>query len=138
SSLGGQGEPAGPSASVQKCWDRQLIMKVKDDLMAEAVDDFSRARLLAASAPHSGAWLDVPPISAIGLRMNNETIYKDCCGSASWLLFVFTSCLLMWSPGGRQRYPWFVMPPQCRSSSASLAGERYHLPRTRQSWCIGT
>ena len=42
--------------------------------MAGAVDDYSRARLLAASATHSGAWLDVPPISAIGLRMNNETI----------------------------------------------------------------
>jgi hypothetical protein len=42
--------------------------------MAGAVDDFSRARLLAASAPHSGAWLNAPPLSVVGLRINSETI----------------------------------------------------------------
>jgi len=32
-----------------------------------------KAGLLAAQAPHSGDWLFATPITAIGLRMSNET-----------------------------------------------------------------
>ena len=69
-----QAEPSGQSVSVQRCWDRPLIEKVKSELLAGAADDYSRARLLAAYAPHSGDWLNAPPLTAVGLRMNNETI----------------------------------------------------------------
>ena len=32
------------------------------------------AQLLAASAPHSGDWLQAPPVTAIGLRLTDEMI----------------------------------------------------------------
>ena len=35
---------------------------------------YTKARLLAVSSPHSGDWLNAPPITAIGLRMSNEAI----------------------------------------------------------------
>jgi hypothetical protein len=38
------------------------------------MDDVSRARLKAAFAAHSGDWLNAPPLSAVGLRMDNETL----------------------------------------------------------------
>jgi hypothetical protein len=42
--------------------------------MLNALDDKDKARLLATQAPHSGDWLFATPITAIGLRMSNETI----------------------------------------------------------------
>jgi len=42
--------------------------------MLHALDNKNKTRLLAAQAPHSGAWLFATPITAIGLRMSNETI----------------------------------------------------------------
>ena len=45
-----------------------------DRLLADAPDDYTKARLLAVSAPHAGDWLNAPPMSAIGLRMSNEAV----------------------------------------------------------------
>ena len=43
--------------------------------MASCTDPYNRARLLASSAPpHSGAWLQAWPITACGLRLDDETI----------------------------------------------------------------
>ena len=38
------------------------------------VKTVSRARLLAAGTRESGAWLNAPPISSLGLRMSNDTV----------------------------------------------------------------
>ena len=35
---------------------------------------FERARLLAVAAPESGAWLRALPVSALGLRMDDDTV----------------------------------------------------------------
>lgn len=37
-------------------------------------DDESKARLLAANSAESGAWLNAPPVSSLGLRMSDEAI----------------------------------------------------------------
>ena len=39
-----------------------------------AEDSYTRARLLATSAPHSGDWLLAIPISSCGLRLDDEAI----------------------------------------------------------------
>ena len=38
------------------------------------VDPRDRARLLATAAKESGAWLNVQPISSLGLRMDDDTV----------------------------------------------------------------
>jgi hypothetical protein len=66
--------PAGVSANKQKTWDKPCIDKTYSTLLASQVDDQSRARLLAASAPHSGDWLQALPISSCGLRLDDESV----------------------------------------------------------------
>ena len=39
-----------------------------------AINDIDKARLLAASSPHSGDWLHAPPITAVGLRLSDEAV----------------------------------------------------------------
>jgi len=41
---------------------------------SHATTDIDKARLLAASSPHSGDWLAAPPITAVGLRLTDEEI----------------------------------------------------------------
>ena len=41
--------------------------------MEGAVDDIDRARLLASRSKESGAWLHALPISAMGLRLEDES-----------------------------------------------------------------
>ena len=72
--LGGSTPPSGDSASSQRAWDQEIVQKPTDHLLAAAPDDYNRARLMAVSSPHSGDWLNAPPITAIGLRMTNEAI----------------------------------------------------------------
>jgi hypothetical protein len=66
--------PTGSLLSSQRAWDRAVITQTSDYLLSTAADDYTRARLRAASAPHSGDWLKAPPITAIGLRMSDEVI----------------------------------------------------------------
>ena len=66
--------PEGVEAHNQKAWESKFIKVIKDNLMLNALDNKDKARLLAIQAPHSGDWLFATPITAIGLRMSNETI----------------------------------------------------------------
>ena len=42
--------------------------------MSAFTDNFNRARLLAASASHSGDWLHALPLSTCRLRLDNEAV----------------------------------------------------------------
>ena len=44
------------------------------ELLDNASGPLDQARLRAAAAPHSEDWLLAPPITAVGLRLTNETI----------------------------------------------------------------
>ena len=70
----GASAPENVEAYSQKAWDSKCIKLIKDNLMLHALDHRDKARLLATQGPHSGDWLFATPITAIGLRMSNETI----------------------------------------------------------------
>ena len=78
-------EPTGSSAGTQKAWDGPVVSALASNLLSSAADPITRARLLASQQKESGAWLSAPPISAVGLRMDNDTIRVAvglCLGSA--------------------------------------------------------
>ncbi len=66
--------PVDTDAYLQKSWDRCKIDKLSTDLLESAPDASSRARLLAVSAPESGAWLNTLPISSLGLKMDDNAV----------------------------------------------------------------
>jgi hypothetical protein len=66
--------PTGASAVFQSKWDRSTITCARDRLWLANTDQHNRARLLATAAPHSGDWLHALPITACGLRMDDEAI----------------------------------------------------------------
>ena len=51
-----------------------VAKKIAKELLDNASGPLYQARLLAAAAPHSGDWFLAPQITAVGLRMTNETI----------------------------------------------------------------
>ena len=63
-----------PDDTEQSVWDRPGIMADQAVVMSAITGNFSRARLLAASAPHSGNWLHAHPLSTCGLRLDNEAV----------------------------------------------------------------
>ena len=66
--------PEGSDASKQRHGDAAAINADKNMLWSTETDRYSRARLLATSAPHSSDWLYALPISSCGLRLNNEAV----------------------------------------------------------------
>src|SRR5206468_11646734 len=68
---GGSVVPSGPELAVQRVWDDGVCTAIFTNLLARA-DPVSQARLLAASAPGSGAWLQAFPLCSIGLRLSDQ------------------------------------------------------------------
>ena len=58
----------------QACLDQFSINSGLEILNRGFTDDYNKARLLACQAPHSGDWLNAWPITACGLRLDNEAI----------------------------------------------------------------
>ena len=51
-----------------------MVTAAAEALVREAPDELAQARLLASQRKESGEWLHVPPMSAIGLRMDDEVL----------------------------------------------------------------
>jgi hypothetical protein len=66
--------PVGIDAAKQRAWDKPCIDADVLLLMTSLPERHNRARLLALTAPHSGDWLHALPISACGLRLDDEAI----------------------------------------------------------------
>jgi len=66
--------PTGATACKQRSWDKPYVNTTYSSLLSAQLDDVNRARLLAASAAHSGDWLHALPISSCGLRLDNEAV----------------------------------------------------------------
>ena len=66
--------PTLPPAAKQSTWDRPYVNADISTLQMSAPDNHHRARMLAVAAPHAGDWLHALPISACGLRLDDETI----------------------------------------------------------------
>ena len=66
--------PSNADASKQKSWDLPIVQSSFKSLL-HGSDPKTTARLQAAKQKEAGAWLTAPPISAVGLRMDDEAIH---------------------------------------------------------------
>ena len=67
-------EPTELSRGIQKAWDIPVASVAQSDLLSRAESSIDQARVLSACAEHSGDWLHAPPITAVGLRLNDEMV----------------------------------------------------------------
>ena len=65
--------PTGNATGTQKAWDRPVAVASASSLISEA-SPIARARLLASQQKEAGAWLTAPPLSVLGLQMDNDSI----------------------------------------------------------------
>jgi hypothetical protein len=63
-----------PFATEQKCWDEPLLNGQQMFVLSAARDQVSKARLIAAAAPHSGAFLHARPCSSLGTRLDDSSL----------------------------------------------------------------
>ena len=66
--------PVPSITSRQKLWDQPTVQHLSDSLLASCNNQTSRSRLMGTASKESGAWLNAPPISSLGLRMSNEAV----------------------------------------------------------------
>jgi len=64
----------GSRAYSQTQWDRSSVEKSLAVIRDHYTDPYHTARILAVQSPHSGDWLHAWPITACGLRLDNEAI----------------------------------------------------------------
>jgi hypothetical protein len=62
-------------ANQQKQWSQPLQIMAADIAMAAATNPTSRARLIAAAAPGSGAFLQTVPMASVGTRLDNCAVH---------------------------------------------------------------
>ena len=72
SSVHGLPCPSGVIAHRQSSW---VITSERETLTSSLSDSSDKARLQAVRAPHSGDWLNALPLSACGLRLDDNTIH---------------------------------------------------------------
>ena len=63
-----------PDSGKQHTWDQRCVDADITGLKSALTDTRDKARFLAATAPHSGDWLNALPITTCGLRLDNESI----------------------------------------------------------------
>ena len=66
--------PEDVAACKQRAWDSIRTMSTSQRLLDNAADEEERARLLAVMTRESGAWLRALPVTALGLRMDDNTL----------------------------------------------------------------
>ena len=66
-------EPQDEFRTRQRAWDTPRIEQHQKSLLAKA-DQVSRARLLAAAQPESGAWATAIPVPSLGTQLNPEEL----------------------------------------------------------------
>ena len=66
-------EPIGDKRMQQRAWDN-AVCKIEFENLLNSGNQVDSARLLAASAPHSGAWLNTLPLSTLGLHLDADTV----------------------------------------------------------------
>jgi len=66
--------PDGMAAGRQKSWASLRATSTAEQLLEDAENTDERARLLAVATKESGAWLRALPVTALGLRMDDNTL----------------------------------------------------------------
>ena len=64
---------------IQKAWDRP-IAEVSAASLLSVSNVTTWARLLASQQKESGAWLSAPPVSVLGLRMDDDNCIRVAVG----------------------------------------------------------
>jgi len=78
----------------EKFWDEPLVRSQELSVLLAAPDQAGKARLIAAAAPHSGAFLHARPCSSLGTRV------------VSWSTCLFAAHLCLWSVSRQYLYTW--------------------------------
>ena len=92
SNSGSVNPPTGRDRYIQKAWDRP-VAEVSAASLFSGADATTRARLLASQQKESGAWLSAPPVSALGLRLDNNCIRVAVGLRLGSSLFLPHSCI---------------------------------------------
>jgi hypothetical protein len=66
--------PSTNCSSRQRAWDLPCCVSSTEYLSLTLTDATDRARLLAVQAPGSGEWLEALPLSAIGLKLDDQSV----------------------------------------------------------------
>jgi hypothetical protein len=66
--------PSGTEASKQAAWDSPSISVDRSQIWSNLSSDREKAMFLAASAPHTGDWLNALPIATCGLHLDDEAV----------------------------------------------------------------
>jgi len=66
--------PTGALAGKQSAWDLPVLEELKNKIWDNLHTRREKAVFLAASAPHSGAWLSALPLATCGLRLDDEAV----------------------------------------------------------------
>ena len=66
--------PRTPFPSAQKVLDTPMVKIQESKVLATAPDQAGKARLIAAAAPHSGAFLHALPCAPLGTRLDNASL----------------------------------------------------------------
>ena len=74
SSLSSANTPDQQLQRFHKELDSPMVKTLSQAIDTSAKADVDRARLKAACAPHSGDWLQTPPIASVGLLLSDEEI----------------------------------------------------------------
>ena len=99
--------PAPSAVNRQKSWDEPVVQHTFDTLLEHCTNEISRSQLLGAGSFKSGARLNAPPISSLGLRMPNEAIHIYCHWSQSGRLHMPTPLLqFLWRTCRQVRPSW--------------------------------
>ena len=71
--------PSSPNKAKQRAWDLPKVQASYELLINTSQSPVARARLLGAASREAGAWLNAPPVSSLGLRMDDDAI-SICVG----------------------------------------------------------
>ena len=64
----------GSAAGVQRSWDECVVIVNRQRLLSLCPSELDQARILAASAPHSGNWIHAIPSDNCGLLLDDGTL----------------------------------------------------------------
>ena len=65
--------PKDEAVKQQRAWD-DAVSNIEFNNLLNSANQIESARLLAAASPHSGAWLQALPVSALGLNLGDEEV----------------------------------------------------------------
>jgi hypothetical protein len=111
----GSPPPNQPFSGKQSFWDRPGILADKAIVESSLSNEHKRTSFLAASAPHSGDWLLALPITACGLRLDDEAVR-----TAVALRLGTTLCVPHTCPCGTQVDAYGVHSLVCNRASRKI------------------